>query len=179
VAEDAILTLGLLLHHYYFDCFGFPLMCLHLLRHALYLLWMDFHPCLCIYTGFSLTNRMYALIVPYPQWGFDTQAVDNNRRFWKSDSIYYTDIQWSIPRIPNHCTYSTMNKKRLLQMQFNIKSTVVLQLHTEKLILFLVTSHQVHSDQFLEVCSWVLSLFYLHQKMMMMSFPSFFQSIPF
>ncbi len=30
-------------------------------------------------------------------------------------------MQWSIQRIPHHCTYLTMNKKRLLQMQFNIK----------------------------------------------------------
>ncbi len=122
MTKDAILALGLLLRYYYFDCFGFPLVCLHLLWHALYLLWMDFHPCLYIYTGFSLTNGMYALIVPYLQWGFfDTQAIDHNRRFWKSDSIDYTDIQWSIQRIPHHCTYLTMNKKRLLQMQFNIK----------------------------------------------------------
>ncbi len=32
-----------------FDCFGFPLVCLHLLCHALYLLWMDFHPYVYIY----------------------------------------------------------------------------------------------------------------------------------
>jgi hypothetical protein len=52
VAEDAILTLHLPFHYYYFDGLGFPFVCLHLLKHALYFLWMDFHPCLYIY-GFT------------------------------------------------------------------------------------------------------------------------------
>ncbi len=43
-----------------FDCFGFPVVCLHLLWHALYLLWMEFHPCLYIYiyTGFAFCSRL-------------------------------------------------------------------------------------------------------------------------
>jgi len=53
--KDSFLTLGLLLHYYFFYCFGFPFMCLHLLQHALYFLWMDFHPCLYIYTWFFFT----------------------------------------------------------------------------------------------------------------------------
>ncbi len=53
MAEDALLALHLPLHYYYYDCLGFPFMCLHLLKHALYILWMDFHPCLYIYTGLS------------------------------------------------------------------------------------------------------------------------------
>ncbi len=62
MGEDALLALGLLLHYYYcFDCFGFSLVYLHLLRHALYLLRMDLHPCLyiCIYTQvFSVGERV-------------------------------------------------------------------------------------------------------------------------
>jgi hypothetical protein len=44
----------LLLHYYYFDGLGFPFMCLHLFQHALYFLWMDFHPCLYIYKGLHI-----------------------------------------------------------------------------------------------------------------------------
>jgi hypothetical protein len=44
---------------YCFDCFGFHFVCLHLLRHVLYFLWMDFHPCLYIYTEFSLFSQWY------------------------------------------------------------------------------------------------------------------------
>jgi hypothetical protein len=36
-------------------------MCLHLFQHALYFLWMDFHPCLHIYTGFSLNEDLLKL----------------------------------------------------------------------------------------------------------------------
>jgi hypothetical protein len=48
MTEDALLTLHLPLHYYCFDGLGFPFMCLHLLQHALYFLWIDFHPCLYI-----------------------------------------------------------------------------------------------------------------------------------
>ncbi len=47
--RGCLLALHLPLHYYCFDGLGFPFMCLHLLRHALYFLWMDFHPCLYIY----------------------------------------------------------------------------------------------------------------------------------
>ncbi len=42
-------SIHLPLHYYYCDCLGLPFVCLHLLKHALYILWMDFHPCLYIY----------------------------------------------------------------------------------------------------------------------------------
>ncbi len=52
----ALSTLHLPLHYYYFDGLGFPFMLLHLHQHALYFLWIDFHPCLYIYIyrSFSL-----------------------------------------------------------------------------------------------------------------------------
>jgi len=49
MTEDALLALHLPLHCYCFDGLGFPLVCLHLLQHALYFLWIDFYPCLYIY----------------------------------------------------------------------------------------------------------------------------------
>jgi hypothetical protein len=42
---------------YCYDCFGFHFMCLHLLQHVLYFLWMDFHLCLYICTEFSLFSQ--------------------------------------------------------------------------------------------------------------------------
>jgi hypothetical protein len=49
VTKDALSTLRFPFHYYYCDGLGFPFVCLHLLRHALYFLWMDFYPCLYIY----------------------------------------------------------------------------------------------------------------------------------
>jgi hypothetical protein len=43
MAKYALFALGIILHYYYFDYFGFFFFwCLHLLWHALYLLWMSF-----------------------------------------------------------------------------------------------------------------------------------------
>jgi len=36
----------------------FLFVCLHLLRHALYFLWMDFHPCLYTQDHFFLINNI-------------------------------------------------------------------------------------------------------------------------
>jgi len=44
------------LHYYCFDDLGFLFMCLHLFQHTLNVLWMDFHLCLCVYTGFILSS---------------------------------------------------------------------------------------------------------------------------
>jgi hypothetical protein len=54
VAKDALLALCFPFHYYGFDGLGFPFMCLHLLQHALYFLWMDFHPCLYIHGFFGM-----------------------------------------------------------------------------------------------------------------------------
>ncbi len=50
-SQDLRRSLRLPLHYY---CFDGPFMCLHLHRHALYFLKMDFHPCLYIYQVFLL-----------------------------------------------------------------------------------------------------------------------------
>ncbi len=55
-------------YYYCFDSLGFRLMCLHLLWHALYFLWMDFHPCLyvCVHgSSFLLTLTLLAYISIY------------------------------------------------------------------------------------------------------------------
>jgi hypothetical protein len=54
--KDVLLALRLPLRCYYFDGLGFPFMCLHLLRHALNFLWMDFHPCIYICTRFPSSS---------------------------------------------------------------------------------------------------------------------------
>jgi hypothetical protein len=59
VSEDALLALHLSLHYYKCDCIGFVFMCSHLLIHALYFLWMDFHPYLYIYTGLYLHLKVF------------------------------------------------------------------------------------------------------------------------
>jgi hypothetical protein len=66
LSSHFFLALGILLHYYYcFDCFGFPLLCLHLLPHALYLLGMDFHPCLYMCTGFIYCEPVLKIITSY------------------------------------------------------------------------------------------------------------------
>ncbi len=42
-----------------------PCVCLHLLRHALYFLWMDFHPCLYVYIYTSLNPVPNAQVCVY------------------------------------------------------------------------------------------------------------------
>ncbi len=56
MASNAHLTLHLPLHYYCFDGLGFSYVCLHLHRHALYFLWMDFYPCVYTYTGVFLND---------------------------------------------------------------------------------------------------------------------------
>ncbi len=63
VIEDGLLALRLPLHSYYFDGLGFPFMCLRLLWHALYFLWMDFHPPLCTGFFFSLTGTFISVVL--------------------------------------------------------------------------------------------------------------------
>ncbi len=54
--KDVLLALRLPLHCYYFDGLDFPFMCLHLLRHVLNFLWMDFHPCIYICSRFPSSS---------------------------------------------------------------------------------------------------------------------------
>ncbi len=53
MTEDALLALHLPLHCYCFDGLGFPLVCLHLLQHALYY----FYPCLYIYRASLMLHK--------------------------------------------------------------------------------------------------------------------------